>query len=500
MSEQPPVTPQIPLQAGMTLDQITQAVMRLPSQHRTPIPMPAPLPPPQTTEQFMAEFRGPLSPAAPPEYYYGGGPEGPIGQALSVRAPIESPAINLAAPLASVTPEEASALPRATQAEWWQPTPTHRLSRRERLLGVGRGILAGVGRGVAGALGGGLDTSYRPTLTTRDPMSLAQLEAISPYESNPILQYTQWAADTIRRTEGREPTAEEWAQIHEYALGLGKAPPRTPTAKGAQVRYAPGGEVADVTLDGVTYSNAQVDAGTAPPEAIEAVKSARAAVEKGITQKEKAAQEREANTAERQAKAQYATFEESMMKGDIAQMRRDAQKPIQMARLLVPLYRAIIENQKAGKSIGDRELVLGWVKSQVTGVARMNETEIDKASNTGDWPQRVSTYYHMWKDGRMDDSVRAEMTENIRVAAQVWKNQADEFQREINEQEQRDIERAREIEAERTGTTATPQTARPNAGKYISRSAYEADHKDMTKEQVDAKMKKAEASGYTVEK
>jgi hypothetical protein len=567
MSEQPPVplTPAVPpVRPGMTLEQATQAAAHLRPIQMQPFPLPNPLPPPQTEAQFMAEFRGPLSSAPPPEVFIGsgggGGPEGPIGRATLPHALFEQARLggatyNVPAVTGETLPSDQSALLRAERPNLYVPgmpitapeagpvaagnlpeaqqpgqfpSRAYREGRRQRLLRAGRGILGNiVGR-------------TPPGVPPAGPLTAAQLGAISPMQPpedimpdtmvsdgaggtlartrsgqlvhlqgkppNQAAIYMQQEADAIREIEHREPTPEEWTAIQEYALGLGKAPPRAPTAKGDQVHFAPGGEPYDVTSDGVTYSRAQIEAGEAPAGPTSSFKAADKAYQAGITQKATAAEESAGRIAERQADISDIQAQEKVMIGDITERRAELRKQAEQTNQLVSLYRTIVENQKQGKSIDDTQLVLGWVRSQVQGAGRMNEVEIDRASTSGTWPERVSNWYHKWKDGRLDDSIRASMINNIRVAAQQSKYEPDDLRRQIDEEAKQDLQKINEMNAARRAkakggtTTATPPKtgAKPNAGKYLYRKKYEAAHKGMSKEDVDRAMQQYADTGYTI--
>jgi hypothetical protein len=357
----------------------------------------------------------------PSEYSAGGGMEPIPGYSV--------PETASAAPLTSVSPEQVARLPRTDPEGLPLPTPA---TPRQQILAAGRRF-AGIGGGLtappaaAQAARPSRINMLAATATVPDPRIIP--DSITPdpqggstaltydgrrvhldYElPNPALTYvTQQVAAYKSLHPGEEVPADWLAKIQEYALGLGKAPPRPPT-KGTKVNTTGGIGYSVTEADGTTWSRQQIESGLAPADVTQALKDQDKAHAQSLSEKEQVKEETNREFTRRLGER----IKFSLDQGDVKTAQTLLVAAKKSEQLMFTPYKNALDDVAHPSPSKDQGLVFDWVRAYVSGAAKMTNAEISKASKLGSYEQRITNWIKLAESGQFPKNYRQMLADDV---------------------------------------------------------------------------------------
>lgn len=90
-------------------------------------------------------------------------------------------------------------------------------------------------------------------------------------------------------------------------------------------------------------------------------------------------------------------------------------------------YRESLVRLNKPTPIGDTGIVMDWVRTQVTGAGRMNNTELQQAINSGSWDMKYKNAYSRAIKGTLDSTFRKQMVDDIGNSAHAARIEANAY-------------------------------------------------------------------------
>lgn len=77
------------------------------------------------------------------------------------------------------------------------------------------------------------------------------------------------------------------------------------------------------------------------------------------------------------------------------------------------------ESMKSPSPTSDQQLVFSWLRTNLSGFARLNNTELTQAKNAGSWPQKADNWWSLATTGKLTPEIRNMMFKDIQRGASV---------------------------------------------------------------------------------